>query len=142
LNRAATMRLVRATAAELEAAMGRMRIPGHPRPYYLSYLIRDEERWRIQAKYGALKVDRYNRSRNAYVDVRVGSYRSDHIRDGGLEDNDKEAESYSYVELPYSGRIDGYLHQMRHQVFGAGHDEDIFLLVSRESFFSFTGNAG
>ena len=70
-----------------------MRIPGHPRPFYLSYLVREEEHWRIQAKYGSLKVHVHERNRNAFVDVRVGSPRSDQLREGGLEDNDKESES-------------------------------------------------
>ena len=64
--------------------MREMRIPGHPRPYYISYLIREEEEWRIQAKYGALIADTHDRKRNAFVDVRVGSARSDQVRDGGL----------------------------------------------------------
>jgi predicted Zn-dependent protease len=110
LDRTPTLKLLRAASAELDRAVETMRIPGEPRPYYLSYLVRDEERWRIQAKYGALKTDTRDRQRNAFVDVRVGSYRSDHVRDGGLDDNDKEAESYDYVELPYGGPLDGLRH--------------------------------
>lgn len=90
--------------------MEEMRIPGHPRPYYVSYLIREEEAWRIQAKYGALVIDTRDRKRNAFVDVRVGSPRSDHVRDGGLLDNDKEDESYSYVDLPFGENLDGARH--------------------------------
>jgi len=90
--------------------MTHMRIPGHPRPYYISYLIREQEEWRILAKYGALKADSHDRSRNAFVDVRVGSYRYDHLRDGGLEDNDKESESYGYIDLPFGDRLEGVRH--------------------------------
>ena len=103
-------KLVRVGTEELGRAMTHMRIPGHPRPYYISYLVRDEEDWRIQARYGALHADVHDRKRNAFVDVRVGSYRSDHLRDGGLLDNDKEAESYSYVDLPFGNRLEAVLH--------------------------------
>ena len=42
-----------------------MHIPGHPRPYYVSTLIRDEQSWTIQAKYGSLSTDACDRKRNA-----------------------------------------------------------------------------
>jgi len=90
--------------------MAEMRIPGYPRPFYMSCLIRDEEQWRIQAKYGSVIHDTYDRRRSAFADVRVGSYRSDQIREGGLHDNDKEAESYSYVDLPYGAHAEGLRH--------------------------------
>lgn len=73
----------------------------------MSFLLRDEETWNIKAKYGTRVVDRHERKRNGLVDVRVGSYRYDQVRDGGLEDNDKEAESYGYVDLPFGPDLDG-----------------------------------
>jgi predicted Zn-dependent protease len=110
VDRSGTLRLTRALARELDRGFSTIRIPGHPRPYYLSYLVRDEESWRIQARYGSLFTDVHERKRNALVDVRVGSYGSDQVREGGLDDNDKEAESYGYVELPYGDAGDGVLH--------------------------------
>ena len=97
-------------ALEIGRAMETMRIPGHPHPYYLSTLIRDETSWTIQAKYGSLSTDVCDRKRNAYVDVRVGSYRHDQVRDGGLDDNDKDAESYGYIDLPWGSGADGLQH--------------------------------
>jgi len=88
-----------------------MRVPGFPRPFFISYVLRDEERWSLKAKFGATKIRSHDRSRNAFADVRVGSYGYDQIRDGGLIDNDKDAESYGYVDLPYGGRgQDGVRH--------------------------------
>jgi TldD protein len=110
MDRPTTLGLVRVAATELERAMQQMHIPGHPRPYYTSFLVREEEAWRIQAKYGALIANTRERSRNGFVDVRVGSYRSDQMRDGGLEDNDKESESYSYVDLPFGSDLTGVRH--------------------------------
>lgn len=90
--------------------MREMRLPGYPRPYYISYLLRDEERWRMQARFGSLVMDRHERERNAFVDVRVGSSRYDQVRDGGLHDNDKERESFDYIELPFGNRMDALQH--------------------------------
>jgi predicted Zn-dependent protease len=110
VDRTSTLRLARVCESELARAMGQMRIKGHPRPFYISYLVRDEEEWRLQAKYGALRRDTHERARNGFVDVRVGSYRADQLRDGGLDDNDKESESYGYVDLPFGDRLDGVRH--------------------------------
>ena len=110
MDRTSTLRLTRAAAREVERASREIRIPGQPRPYYISYLLREEESWRIQARYGALYNDTHDRKRNGFVDVRVGSYASDQVRDGGLDDNDKEAESYGYVDLPFGNHPDGVLH--------------------------------
>ena len=102
----ATLRVVE---RELASAMESMRLPGQPRPFYGSVLLRDEWQWTIQAKYGSLSVDTHDRKRNAFVDLRIGSYRNDQIREGGLDDNDKEAESYGFIELPF-GAGDGLRH--------------------------------
>jgi predicted Zn-dependent protease len=110
LDRSTSRRILRVAAGELDRAMAQMHIPGYPRPFYLSYLVRDEEQWRIQAKYGSVIHDTYDRRRSAFTDVRVGSYRSDQLREGGLHDNDKEAESYNYVDLPYGGHVEGLRH--------------------------------
>jgi len=98
-------------AREVRRAKKLMRVPGFPPPYFISYLIRDEERWALKAKFGAMKVRTHERTRNAFVDVRVGSYRNDQVRDGGLLDNDKESESYGYVDLPFGNEgFDGVRH--------------------------------
>jgi predicted Zn-dependent protease len=110
LDKNSAMRLVRTAADELDRAMRLTRAPGYPRPYYISYLVRDEEKWRLQAKYGATSVSTHDRKRDAFVDVRVGSYRYDQVREGGLDDNDRESESFGYVDLPFAGSEDGVRH--------------------------------
>ena len=104
------LRLARAAESEIARAMKQMRIPRQKRPYYISFLIRDEEDWRLKAKYGTLIADSHERRRNAFCDVRVGTYKNDQVRDGGLEDNDKDAESYGYVDLPFGEKMDGVRH--------------------------------
>ena len=132
LDRASTLRLTRIAHSELERARRHMRIPQQPRPYYLAFLIRDEESWRFHAKYGALKAETHDRKRNALVDIRVGSHRADQVRDGGLEDNDKEAESYGYVDLPFGQRLDGVRHGLW-RLTDARYREALETLLHKES---------
>lgn len=87
--------------------MTQMRIPGHPSPYFLSYLLRHDEEWRLEAKFGALTTDWHEQRRNCLADVRVGSYRRDQVRGGGLKDNATDVESYEMVRMPIAGSADG-----------------------------------
>ena len=110
MDRQTALWLSRVAGLELRRAMRQMKVPGFPGPYYISYLLRDEERWSIKAKFGALKDCSHERSRNVFADVRVGSYSYDQVRDGGVIDNDQDAESYGYVDLPFGNNRDGVRH--------------------------------
>ena len=110
LSRRDALKLSRLLTAEAERAKGQMRIPGYPRPFFVSFLVRDAEEWKIRARYGSIARNWHERQREGFADVRVGSYRSDQLQDGGLNDNDKTAESYSYVDLPFGGDADGVRH--------------------------------
>ena len=132
MDRKTALRTVEVAAHETDRAMQTMRIPAHPRPYYISTLVRDEDTWTIQAKYGSLSADRRERKRNAYVDVRVGSYRNDHVRDGGLADNDKDAESYGYIDLPFGGGRDGLRHGLW-RLIDARYREAVEALLDKRS---------
>ena len=57
MDRAVSRRLVRIAQGELRRAMSEMRVPGFPRPYFISYLIRDEERWNVKAKFGIASLN-------------------------------------------------------------------------------------
>ena len=78
----------------------KMRVPGFPAPYYCSLLLRDTHRFHTWAGSGSTYRRRSNRGRNVFCDLRVGSYRYDQTTDGGLGDNDEEAESTSLVTVP------------------------------------------
>jgi predicted Zn-dependent protease len=132
VDRTTARRVERVAGQELARAMREMRLPGSPRPYYIAYLIRDEERWRLQARYGAIVFDRHERQRNALVDVRVGSHRFDQVRDGGLNDNDKEHESYEYVELPIGANPDALRHGLW-RLTDARYREAVESLLSKKS---------
>ncbi len=87
--------------------MKQMRISGHPRPYFISYNLRHDEEWRIEAKFGGLTADSHEHRRSCLCDVRIGSYRRDQVRNGGLKDNSTELESYEMVRMPIDGSDDG-----------------------------------
>ncbi len=113
-SKVTAVRLARTLANEAERAMASIKTPGHPRPHYISHLLRDEEIWTIQARYGALFTDSHRRRRDCCTDVRVGSYRYDQIEHGGLQYNSKEDESYSHIELPFGDHSDGIRHGVWH----------------------------
>jgi predicted Zn-dependent protease len=112
LNRSSVRRLRDVVAGEVERAMQLIRQPGHPRPHYLSCLVRDKRRWRMEACYGSLLTDVEQKRRNCFCDVRVGSYRNDQVADGGLRDNDDGDESYDLVQLPFGDGADGVRHAL------------------------------
>lgn len=92
--------------------MAGIRLPGLPRPYFLSYLVRDEHVVRVRAKFGTIHSESDYVRRSCLADLRVGSHRYDQVQSGGLQDNDKEAESYEYVELPIGDQEDGVRHAL------------------------------
>ncbi len=103
-------RLAEALTGESLRAQELLKSPGEPRPYLVSYLVRDVESYWVNARFGSLFGEERRRWRRGYADVRVGSYRTDHVRDGGLEDNSIKAESYPYTSLPIGAQLDGIIH--------------------------------
>lgn len=112
LNRSQTKRLADLMLDEAKRALRSIKTPGHPRPYYVSYLVRDEESWDIKARFGALTHNDYRRRRPCFCDVRVGSFRYDHVQDGGLADSSREDESFAYSFLPFGHDADGVRHAL------------------------------
>ena len=110
LSPSAVRRLTDAAQAEAHRARDLLRSPGFKPPYLVSYLIRDVDRWRIEARFGALFAYEHAQHRTCFSDVRVGSYRYDHVQDGGLHDSSTKAESYGYSALPIGGSVDGFVH--------------------------------
>ena len=100
MRKASVNKVKLALKKELNRSMKELKAPGHPRPYYISYLFRHCETMEIWARYGALCNEKSETKRNCYADVRVGTYGYDHITKGGLSDNSTESESYELIELP------------------------------------------
>jgi TldD protein len=62
----------RAMSDELDRSMERLVIEGMDRPYFLSYLVQDNDTVEVKARYGALLSREESRERYLYVDLRVG----------------------------------------------------------------------
>ena len=110
VNSSDARRLAKLMRDEGGRAMSSIRRPGYPRPFYLSFLVRDQESWSIKAKYGTLSADSHSRERKCFCDVHVGSYRNDQVQDGGLNDNSKDEESYGYTDIPFGRGDKGIQH--------------------------------
>ncbi|MCA9610149.1 MAG: hypothetical protein KC619_31345 [Myxococcales bacterium] len=110
MSRRDTLRLVDALEREAHRAKREVRVPGHPRPYLVGYVLRDFEQHWFQGRFGTLFGAERRRWRRCFADVRVGSYRNDQVRDGGLADNSQKAESFGYTSLPVGARLDGVIH--------------------------------
>lgn len=99
--------ITQAMAAELARAQRDLRVPDHPRPYFLSYLVRSTEYFNVWARYGSIWHERQGTRRSCYADVRVGSFSYDQVTHGGLQDNSTESESFDMTELPQEADVDG-----------------------------------
>ena len=96
----------RALSEECQRTMKHLKVPGYPRPYYLSYLLRDIHTTEIWGRLGNINHQVNQTNRNLYSDCRVGSYKYDQVLEGGLDDNDTERESYENVDMPVGNDID------------------------------------
>ncbi|MGB0590100.1 MAG: TldD/PmbA family protein [Myxococcota bacterium] len=77
--------VITAMTAELSRAMTQLGDDQYPAPYYVSYTVHDLQTHRIAAKQGAMLLDDVDRTRDAYVDVRVGDYAFDNSEDEQAE---------------------------------------------------------
>ncbi len=62
----------RAMSDELERSMEQLVIEGMARPYFLSYLVQDNDTALVEARYGAILNREESRERYLYVELRVG----------------------------------------------------------------------
>ncbi len=104
LQNSAIEKLISIIRKDLKRSL-RLHISGYPRPYYVSFLLRDTEWFNTWAGGGSVFRKRSDHTRNVYCDMRVGNYRYDQVTEGGLNDNDKELESYGFVTVPIDDRV-------------------------------------
>lgn len=74
-----------AMLAELERSHSRLALPGYDTPYFVAFAIKEVDKTQIGGKQGAVFVHDDARTRNAFVDVRVGSYALDNSEDEELD---------------------------------------------------------
>jgi TldD protein len=103
LHRSIIDKVIPILKKDLRRAM-RMHVRGFPKPYYASFLLRDNNWFNTWASAGSTFRKRSDRSRHVYSDVRVGSYRYDQSTEGGLNETDEERESESYSNVPIDDR--------------------------------------
>ena len=106
MKRSSVLKLIKAMKAELERSMKYLKSPGHPRPYFISYLVRDTVSENVWARYGAVCHDKVDQKRQCFSDVRIGSYKYDQVTKGGLTDNSEEVESFELIDLPIEDDVD------------------------------------
>jgi len=106
MNRTSLRKTKAALHAELTRSRDSLRVSGQPKIYYLSYLLRDAVGYSVWGRLGALWSSRPIRQRNAFADVRVGSYRSDQTSKGGLGDNSDEVDSVDFCGMPIEDNAD------------------------------------
>jgi TldD protein len=92
--------ILEAMAAELRRSRQGLRVPGSPRPYYLSYTLRRRRELLLEAAYGSLLRRRDSEKGTLHVDVRVGSHEFDNVLDGGLGGDDMQRESADWLTAP------------------------------------------
>lgn len=106
MNQATAKQFQKVMGLEIARSMEQLRSPGHPKPYFVSYLLREEKTYQVWARYGSLYNDRQDIRRQCYADVRVGSYTYDQTFKGGLSDNSDEAESFDLIDMPIDSDTD------------------------------------
>lgn len=77
-----------------------MSVPGFPKPYYCSFLLKDLDWFNTWASSGSTCRSQTDRSRSVYCDLRVGSYDYDQVTEGGLRELDEDLESNSHTSVP------------------------------------------
>lgn len=106
LDTASCLDLQRAMKRELDRSLRGLRLPSHPKPFYLSYLLHHRGRLRIWGRYGSIFQTARSRDSDVYVECRVGSHRLDQSLDGGLSSDLASRDSFNWVAGPEEPRPD------------------------------------
>lgn len=99
LSRSTVERLIPILRKDARRAL-KMHVPGFPKPYYCSFLLKDVHWFNTWASCGSIGRSKTDRTRNVYCDVRVGSYDYDQVSDGGVHEFDEDLESNSHCAVP------------------------------------------
>ena len=99
LTRATVEKLIPILKRDAKRSLS-MSVPGFPKPYYCSFLLKDIHWFNTWASSGSTCRSQTDRSRNVYCDLRVGSYDYDQVADGGLRELDDDLESSSHSSVP------------------------------------------
>lgn len=65
---------------EMKRSMEKLQLPGHPKPHFMSYTLRENQYHLIGAYFGALIPDKDSRDRQLAVDLRIGDSKLDNSK--------------------------------------------------------------
>lgn len=99
LQRSTIDRLIPILRKDARRAL-KMSVPGFPKPYYCSLLLRDTDWFNTWASSGSTYRLKSDRARTVHCDLRVGSYQYDQVTDGGVKETDEELESVAHSIVP------------------------------------------
>lgn len=100
MNTDQSLEIQKVMERELKRAIKGLKSPGHPRPYFLSYLLHVTEGLDVWGRYGSVFNSDPIRGSDLYAEVRVGSHRLDQTIDGGLYSDFSDRESYNWLIGP------------------------------------------
>ena len=145
---------------ELTRSMAKLRLEGYEDPYFISYQIKDNTFYEIEAKYGAIVSSTENRIRRLFVDVRVGDYEFDNSvkgRSGGalpfsgaasvpIDDNPDairtvlwQVTDYAYKDAltQYLNKKAGHVQEVKDEEIGSFTKESSHVFYGPELTFTF-----
>lgn len=85
---------------ELRRSMKGLKTPGHPKPFFMSYLLHWTKGLDVWGRYGAVFNAEPIQSCDLYTELRVGSYRLDQTIDGAITTDLSDRESYHWLVGP------------------------------------------
>ncbi|MEQ9501263.1 MAG: TldD/PmbA family protein [Deltaproteobacteria bacterium] len=90
----------RVMGQELRRSMKGLKLAGHPKPFFMSYLLHWTRGMDVWGRYGAVFNAEPIEACELYSEIRVGSYRLDQTVDGSLTTDLYDRESYNWLVGP------------------------------------------
>ncbi|MBI4821486.1 MAG: TldD/PmbA family protein [Deltaproteobacteria bacterium] len=89
-----------AMRAELKRTMDGLHLPGHPRPFFVSYMLHALKGLNVWGRYGSVFSSEPFEESDLYAEIRVGSAKLDQTVDGNLNTDLSARESLNWVHAP------------------------------------------
>lgn len=83
--------LIEASKLEISRVMKSIRLPNHPKPFFVGVIIKDNQDFKVSAVHGAVCQKHEGRDRSVVVDVKVGSKKHSDFTQEGIWNQRAEA---------------------------------------------------
>ena len=100
MKKKSATKILSAMHQEIKRSKNLLQAPGHPKPYFISYLVRDTDHYTVWSTYGAIGHNQREHQRSCFPDIRVGSFTYDQVTKGGLTNPDDDSDGNSLFDLP------------------------------------------